>query len=134
VLGQNYAHRFAAYRVDHTASHRVLGQQPNRPTRSPFRRRTAHQRHQRRLLAAVQLRLVHAIEPPLFAERVLEPTFKVAVRDPRDLAPVRTQRRRRRGHRHPAVQHQQRLDAPPDSGRPLLACAPPSFQLPPVRY
>jgi hypothetical protein len=132
VLGQNHPNRFSAYLVDHAASHRVLGQQPNRPTPSPFGRRTAHQRHQRRFLAAVQLWLVHAIEALILAQRMLQPTLHIAVRDPRDLASVRTQRRSRCGQRHAPIQHQQRLDATPDSCRPLLACAAPPTQLPPI--
>jgi hypothetical protein len=132
VFGKNHAHRFAADLVDDSAFDRVLGHQSHRPARSTRRWWTADQCDQRCLLAAIQLRLVHPIQARLFAQCVIEATFRVAARDTRNLAPVRAQRLRRRAQRLALVQHQQGLHATPDSRRPLLARPAPSPQLAPI--
>lgn len=129
MLSQHHPHRFSADFVDYAAPDCVLGQQPNRPTRPTVGWRPTHQSHDRSLLAAVELGLIAMIEPWLLAQCVLETARQVAMRDARNLATVRTERHRDRTQAHAPIQHQQGLHAPPDTVRPLFACATPTAQL-----
>ena len=131
MLSQDDTHRFAAHSIDDAALDRALGQQANRPTRSAFRRRAAHQGYERCLLRAVELG--RTSRTGLLAQGVLEALGEVAPRDARDFTRVRFKCLRRRVQGHPAVEHQQRLNPSPDARRPALALAASSPKLPPIR-
>jgi hypothetical protein len=121
VLRQNHANRFAPDRIYDPASHRVLRYQARRPPRASFGRWATHQRHHSRLLRTVELR--DAARTRLFAECILYTFVEVPPHDSPTLARIRAQSRRRCVDRHPAVEHEQRLDPSPDSLAQLLAAS-----------
>ena len=133
MLSQDDSNRLAADLIHYAPPNGVLREQPNRPTSPTIGRRAAHESHQRSLLTAVELGLVTVIEPRFLAQCVLEAAGQVAMRDARDLAPVRPKRSRCCLQAHAPVQHQQGLHPSPDAIGPLLASTAAATQLAAVR-
>ena len=129
MLSQHHSNRLSADLIDNAAPDRLLGDQPNRPACPTVGWWPAHQSHQRSLLTAVEHGLVTMVEPRLFAQRMLKAAGQVAVRDTRDLTPIRSQRSRGRLQAHAPIQHQQGLHPSPNAISPLLAGAAPTTQL-----
>jgi hypothetical protein len=75
--GKNDTNRFSADLVDHTAFAGFFRQQANRPPRPPLWRRSAYQRHQRRLLRAIEHRA--RLRPWLVGQSLRQPALQIAL-------------------------------------------------------
>lgn len=129
--GEDYPNRFVPHALYDPATAGLFGQQPKRPPRATLRWRTTHHRHDRGLLAAIELG--RRLRSRVLRQRMLKTGPQVSLADPRYLPRVPSHRNRCRTYGLTAVEKQQHLNPPPHPRRKLRPPSSYSLQLGPVR-